>query len=77
MASDEPKTADNLLKMIRQVLHIIEEEWKAIPIAVTSDCGGESLAARVHIVAERPELVGPDCYAHQVRANPINTAYVL
>ena len=52
--------------MIREVLKVVEDKWQAIPIAVTSDCGGESLAARIRIVAERPKLVGPDCYAHQV-----------
>ena len=56
--------------MMHQVLALVENEWQAIPIAVTSDCSGESRAAREAIVKERPELVGPDCYAHQVLYPP-------
>ncbi|KAI0719268.1 hypothetical protein C8T65DRAFT_802843 [Cerioporus squamosus] len=64
--SAEPKTTEYLLKMIREVLAFIEDDWGVIPVAVTTDCSGESRAARSAIVAERPQLVGPDCYAHQV-----------
>ncbi|KAI0683575.1 hypothetical protein C8T65DRAFT_684813 [Cerioporus squamosus] len=53
--------------MIREVLAFIEDDWGVIPVAVTTDCSGESRAARSAIVAERPQLVGPDCYAHQIQ----------
>lgn len=59
---------------MREVLQLVELEWKATVIAVTSDCGGESRAARAAIVRERPELVGPDCYAHQACYIDINSA---
>lgn len=52
--------------MIYEVMHILETEWEVIPVAVTTDCSGESRAARARILAERPSLVTPDCYAHQV-----------
>ncbi|TBU60357.1 hypothetical protein BD310DRAFT_779045, partial [Dichomitus squalens] len=63
--SNEPKTAENLLKMLREVLQLLREEWRVIVIAVTSDCSGESRKARVEIVKELPHLIAPDCYAHQ------------
>ena len=63
--SSEPKTAENLLKMLREVLQTVQKEWHVIVIAVTSDCSGESRKARVEIVKEIPHLVAPDCYAHQ------------
>ncbi|KAI0830186.1 hypothetical protein BC628DRAFT_1307036, partial [Trametes gibbosa] len=63
--SDEPKTAANLLRLVHEVLDILEKEWGVTVIAMTSDCSGESRAARAALVRERPYLVGPDCYAHQ------------
>ncbi len=68
--SDEPKTADNLLRMMKEVLAMVEKDWGVTVIAVTSDCSGESRAARARLVRERKELVGPDCYAHQVCVLP-------
>ncbi|CDO68274.1 hypothetical protein BN946_scf184799.g1 [Trametes cinnabarina] len=64
--STEPKTAENLVKMIYQVMRMLEDEWEVIPIAITTDCSGESRAARARILGERSSLVTPDCYAHQV-----------
>ena len=52
--------------MLKEVLTMVEQEWGATVIAVTSDCGGESRAARARLIRERPDLVAPDCYAHQV-----------
>ena len=63
--SSEPKTAENLLKMLREVLLLVQKEWHVIVIAITSDSSGESRKARVEIVKELPHLVAPDCYAHQ------------
>ncbi|EJF60609.1 hypothetical protein DICSQDRAFT_62505 [Dichomitus squalens LYAD-421 SS1] len=63
--SSEPKTAKNLLKMLREVLKLLRDEWQVSVIAVTSDCSGESRKARVEIVKELPHLIAPDCYAHQ------------
>ncbi|KAI0363229.1 hypothetical protein BV20DRAFT_958722, partial [Pilatotrama ljubarskyi] len=64
--SNEPKTAENLLRRIYEVLRIVEQDWGVTVIALTSDCSGESRAARGALVRARKELVGPDCYAHQV-----------
>ena len=52
--------------MIREVLALVETDWKVTVVAVTTDCGGEARKAREEIVKERPELITPDCYAHQV-----------
>ncbi|KAI0363606.1 hypothetical protein BV20DRAFT_1007124, partial [Pilatotrama ljubarskyi] len=64
--SNEPKTAENLLRRIYEVLRIVEQDWGVTVMALTSDCSGESRAARGALVRARKELVGPDCYAHQV-----------
>ncbi|KAI0762361.1 hypothetical protein C8Q74DRAFT_1206957, partial [Fomes fomentarius] len=70
--SDEPKTAENLRKMIVKVLAIVEDKWLAVTVAVTTDCGGEARAAWSLLIKQRPSLVEPDCYAHQVW---VKTAY--
>ncbi|KAI0693131.1 ribonuclease H-like domain-containing protein [Cerioporus squamosus] len=67
--STEPKTAEFLIRMMRQVIELVEKDWGARVIAMTSDCSGESRLARELLVRERPNLVGPDCYAHQVLRN--------
>ncbi|KAJ3008701.1 hypothetical protein NUW54_g3057 [Trametes sanguinea] len=64
--SGEPKTTEYLLRHIQEVLEIIKRDWAVTVVAVTSDCSGESRAARAALVKDRPELVAPDCYAHQV-----------
>ncbi|KAI0654019.1 hypothetical protein C8Q70DRAFT_890671, partial [Cubamyces menziesii] len=63
--SDEPKTAANLFPRILEIIDFVEKEWAVAVVAVTSDCSGESRAARAEVVKARPKLVGPDCYAHQ------------
>ncbi|KZT20928.1 hypothetical protein NEOLEDRAFT_1158419 [Neolentinus lepideus HHB14362 ss-1] len=55
--TNQVKNADNLLEMLCQVIYIV---------AVTSDCSGESRSARKRLLQERPDLVAPDCYAHQI-----------
>ncbi|KZT28658.1 hypothetical protein NEOLEDRAFT_1154222 [Neolentinus lepideus HHB14362 ss-1] len=52
--TNQVKNADNLLEMLHQI------------VAVTSDCSGESQSARKRLLQEHPDLVAPDCYAHQV-----------
>ncbi|KAJ2977735.1 hypothetical protein NUW54_g11382 [Trametes sanguinea] len=64
--SGEPKNTENLLRRIREVLQIVDKDWAVTVVAVTSDCSGESRAARAALVQEHPELVAPDCYAHQI-----------
>ncbi|KAF8883954.1 hypothetical protein BD779DRAFT_1414713, partial [Infundibulicybe gibba] len=65
-ASTERKTAENLGEVIVKVKQKVESEWKASVIAITSDASGESSKARKLMVGKFPELVTPDCYAHQV-----------
>lgn len=65
-ASSERKTAENLLAVIAKVRTMLEETWGVFVIAVTSDASGESRKARQLCARENPELMIPDCYAHQV-----------
>ncbi|KAF8982259.1 hypothetical protein BDQ17DRAFT_1437966 [Cyathus striatus] len=65
-ASNERKSAENLKKLIYYVKNIIENKWGLTVIALTSDGSGESSKARKDVVREYPELIGPDCYAHQI-----------
>lgn len=65
----ERKTAQNLLKQMKQAIDTLRANWKVKVIAVTSDSSGESKSARKLLGEERPDLVNPDCYAHQVCAS--------
>lgn len=60
------KTADNLLEQMEEQLEVIRIEYKGRTSAVTSDASGESLKARRMLAEKYPELVVPDCFAHQV-----------
>ncbi|KDQ55684.1 hypothetical protein JAAARDRAFT_208479 [Jaapia argillacea MUCL 33604] len=64
--SNQVKDSANLIVMIREVIRIVETDWGVTVVAVTTDCGGDARGARAAIVRERPYLVGPDCYAHQI-----------
>ncbi|KAI0719371.1 ribonuclease H-like domain-containing protein [Cerioporus squamosus] len=48
--STEPKTAEFLIRMMRQVIELVEKDWGARVIAMTSDCSGESRLARELLV---------------------------
>jgi len=65
-ASGERKTAENLYRELEKVIDELEDEWKIVIVAVCSDAGGEALKGRKMAVRARPDLVGPDCFAHQV-----------
>jgi hypothetical protein len=65
-ASGERKTAENLYRELEKVIAELEGEWKIIVVAVCSDAGGEALKGRKITVRKRPDLVGPDCFGHQV-----------
>ncbi|KIJ14388.1 hypothetical protein PAXINDRAFT_40913, partial [Paxillus involutus ATCC 200175] len=58
-ASEDPKTAEELLKQI------IETEWGATIVACTTDASGESAKAQRLLRQKLPHLVVPDCLAHQ------------
>ncbi|KAJ3713958.1 ribonuclease H-like domain-containing protein [Lentinula raphanica] len=64
-ASKERKTAENLLKLMLDVISELEQEWKVKLVAFTSDASGESRKARKLLSLQRPDIVTPDCYAHQ------------
>jgi hypothetical protein len=65
-ASGERKTAANLYRELKKVIDELEGEWKIVIVAVSSDAGGEALKGRKMAVRAWPDLVGPDCFAHQV-----------
>lgn len=65
-ASDERKTAENLLAMMITVIDDLEYSWGIKVVAFTSDASGESRKARKMLQRLRPWMVTPDCYAHQV-----------
>ncbi|KAF8478229.1 ribonuclease H-like domain-containing protein [Russula emetica] len=64
-ASDESKSTENLLALVRDVKAMVEKDWKVKVIALTTDCSGESKKTRRVAVEQDPTLVGPDCYGHQ------------
>lgn len=65
-ASQERKTTENFLRIMRDVINTVEQEWGGKVVAVVTDASGESRKMRHELVKERPSLVVPDCFAHQV-----------
>ena len=65
-ASAERKTAENLVKLLEEVMTSVQTEWGAIVIAIVTDASGESRKARRILGQKYPWLVVLDCYAHQV-----------
>lgn len=65
-ASRERKTAENLLKLMLEVIETLKKEWGVELIAFTTDASGESRKARCLLRELMPHLITPDCYAHQV-----------
>ncbi|KIJ10127.1 hypothetical protein PAXINDRAFT_86523 [Paxillus involutus ATCC 200175] len=65
-ASNDPKTAEELLKQMLLAISSIETEWGATVVACTTDASGESAKARRLLRQKLPHLVVPDCLAHQV-----------
>jgi hypothetical protein len=51
---------------MEEVIVYTQVEWKAFPIAFTTDASGESRKARRLLGLKYPQMVVPDCYAHQV-----------
>lgn len=66
-ASNERKTADNLFKLMVEVIEELRSEWNVNVVAFTTDASGESRKARKMLLARFPYFVCPDCFAHQVR----------
>ena len=65
-ASKERKTAENLLKLLEEVVEEVEKEWGAQVVAVVTDASGESRKARRLFSRKYPHIMVLDCYAHQV-----------
>ena len=68
-ASNERKTAENLFKLMVEVIGRLQSEWNVVVVAFTTDASGESRLARKMLLVQFPHLVCPDCFAHQVRLN--------
>ena len=51
---------------MKEVCAILQEQWVVIVVAVTSDASSKSRKARKLLIKECPELLGLDCYVHQV-----------
>ncbi|KAF8836949.1 hypothetical protein BDN67DRAFT_910120, partial [Paxillus ammoniavirescens] len=65
-ASNERKTAANLLAHLEEVIKELEDEWGSPVVAVVTDSSGESRAARRQLGKKYPWLIVLDCHAHQV-----------
>ena len=65
-ASAEQKTADNLYKLLVDVITEVEKSWEVDVVAVTSDASGESHKACRMLHEQFPKFVVIDCQAHQV-----------
>jgi hypothetical protein len=76
-ASAERKTAENLLKLLEEVLKNVQDEWGVIAVAVVTDASGESRKARRMLAKKYPALVVIDCYLHQVSRCSINSTFTL
>lgn len=50
---------------MEEVLFLVHVEYGATPSAVCSNASGEALKARRMLAKKYPELVVPDCAAHQ------------
>lgn len=65
--SAERKTADHLLRHMKDAIRKMEEEFRVTTIGFMTDSSGESVKAREMLAVERPDLIILPCYAHQVR----------
>ncbi|KIK78262.1 hypothetical protein PAXRUDRAFT_98517, partial [Paxillus rubicundulus Ve08.2h10] len=61
-ASNEWKTADNLLAHPENVIKELEDEWGTTVVAVVTDTSGEFRAA---CIEKYPWLIVLDCHTHQ------------
>ena len=69
-ASKEHKTADDLYRLMIDVIEQLKPEWNVTITAFTTDTSGESQKARKMLLEHFPNLVCPDCYVHQVSNLP-------
>lgn len=50
-----------------EVMQLLGIKWKVEVVGMCSDAAGESKKARRLLLEKFPALIGPDCWAHQVR----------
>jgi hypothetical protein len=65
-ASEERKTAENLIKHLESVIVELREKWGVILVAIVTDASGKCRKARRILAQKYPWLIVLDCYAHQV-----------
>lgn len=65
-ASNERKTAENLIIHLKNVMVEIKEKWGSEVVAIVTDASGECRKARQILAWQFPHLVFLDCYSHQV-----------
>ena len=64
--SAERKTAEQLLPLMQEAIHKMESQYGVKVVAFVTDSSGEAKKARKLLGQERPDLVVPPCYSHQV-----------
>ncbi|KAJ7091697.1 ribonuclease H-like domain-containing protein [Mycena crocata] len=64
--SPNKKSADNLLEIVLEDLKYCEDELGIIFIGFCTDNGGDVRGMRVRLKQQRPKLVVPPCWGHQV-----------
>ena len=64
--SGEPRSGEHLADLIEAAIKDAREKWGVIIVAVCTDASGESRKARKLLAERFPEMVFPDCQAHQV-----------
>lgn len=64
--SNQRKTAEILLEHTERIKALLEKEWNFTIVAFTTDASDKSRKARSLFVKKYPQIVGPDCSAHQV-----------
>lgn len=64
--SADKKDSDELLKLVLENIVWCEDVLKVRIIAWCTDAGGDCRAMRRKLLEKRPDLIAPDCWAHQV-----------
>ncbi|KAI0366485.1 hypothetical protein BV20DRAFT_1095359, partial [Pilatotrama ljubarskyi] len=65
--TEQPKTAENLLKIVDAEIDFCEKVLNIILAAWCTDGGGDCAKMRRLLRAKRPDLATPHCWSHQIR----------
>ncbi|KAH9889016.1 ribonuclease H-like domain-containing protein [Cubamyces lactineus] len=65
--TEQPKTAENLLKIVDAEIEFCEKVLKVILAAWCTDGGGDCAKMRRLLKMKRPDLATPHCWSHQIR----------